>query len=137
VFRRLPYIVLLLHAYVAWRLRRPVALDDPVYMKMREDPRSSDVATLPRAESVQMATERAWPFLQQMMAGSRGEDSTLLVVTHGNIIRGLCAKLDGQEGEALLQMPVPNAVPIIYEIGGNMMARRRLALPSARVQGAA
>lgn len=94
---------------------------DPRYLRIIEDPRYSDHGVLPRGESLQAAVERVLPFLKQTLGSILETESTVLVVTHGNVIRGLCAAFEGLRGDGLLGLTIPNAVPMLCEIGPSMV----------------
>jgi 2,3-bisphosphoglycerate-dependent phosphoglycerate mutase len=60
------------------------------------------------------------------------EGRRLLVVSHGNTLRGLVMHLDGLSAEAMERVEIPYAVPLVYRFAPDLsvLGREWLALPA-------
>ena len=45
----------------------------------------------------------------------------MLVVAHGNSLRGLVKHLDGISDEAIAELNIPTGQPLVYELGDDFM----------------
>lgn len=91
-----------------------VAPDDPRHP--RHDPRYAglDPADLPAGESLRDCQARALPYWRDVLLPRIAAGRRLLVVSHGNTLRGLVMHLDGLSPEAMEQVEIPSGVPLIY-----------------------
>lgn len=50
---------------------------------------------------------------------------------HGNSIRALIKELEGLSDEAIIELEIPNAVPLVYELDSNLkpVAHYRIEVP--------
>lgn len=94
------------------------------------DPRYDHIPRpeLPVAESLELTIQRTMPYwfetiVPQIQAGQR-----VLVVAHGNSLRGLVKHLDGLDDEAITRVNIPTGVPLLYELDEDMrpVSRRYL-----------
>lgn len=69
----------------------------------------------PQGENLTDVTYRAWSALQRLIAEPSGG---LLVVSHGVAIRCILGKALGLTTEKILEMKIPNAVPIVLRRQG-------------------
>lgn len=69
----------------------------------------------PQGENLTDVTIRAWGALQRLIAESSG---SLLVVSHGVAIRCILGKALGLTNEKVIEMKIPNAVPIVLRRQG-------------------
>ena len=101
-----------------WRgYRQPppaVAADDPRHP--RHDPRYAGLvpAELPAGESLRDCQARALPYWNEVLLPRIAAGRRLLVVSHGNTLRGLVMHLDGLGPEAMERVEIPSGVPLIY-----------------------
>ena len=84
----------------AWRRSydvRPPALaeDDERYVSMRKNPRYQSHSVVPRTESLKDAMERLMPYWESVILPSLADSSQVLIVAHGNNIRGLVKHMEG------------------------------------------
>lgn len=71
---------------------------------------------LPRGESLRMAIKRLIPFVQEIIDRElRDGGRTVLLVTHGLIVRGLIKTLSGVSDEDISKINVPNGIPLVFE----------------------
>lgn len=82
------------------------------------DPRYNQVnpQLLPSGESLKMTIERLIPFWSQELEPRLKMNQTLLIVAHGNSLRAIIQMLEHLKPEALLELNVPTAIPLMYEL---------------------
>ena len=93
----------------------PLAEDDP--RNPRFDPRYRDVpeAELPRTESLLDTVGRIMPYWKCEILPALARHDSLLVVAHGNSLRGIIKHLKGISDEAISEFNLPTAVPYVFE----------------------
>jgi len=106
---------------------RPPALDPGDPRHPLHDPRYRGIApaVLPASESLRDCQHRAlacWreALLPRLRAGDR-----LLIVSHGNTLRGLVMHLDGISAEAMEHVEIPPGVPLIYRFAPDLTVASR------------
>jgi 2,3-bisphosphoglycerate-dependent phosphoglycerate mutase len=107
-----------------WRgyLERPPALDDEDPRHPRHDPlyRNLDAALLPATESLQDCQRRTLPYWKDVLLPRIAAGRRLLVVSHGNTLRGLVMELDGIDPQAMERVEIPSGVPLIYRLAPDL-----------------
>jgi 2,3-bisphosphoglycerate-dependent phosphoglycerate mutase len=107
-----------------WRgyLERPPALgsDDPRHP--RHDPlyRDLNTALLPATESLQDCQRRTLPYWKGVLEPRIAARRRLLVVSHGNTLRGLVMHLDGIAPQAMERVEIPSGVPLVYRLAPDL-----------------
>ena len=93
----------------------PLAEDDP--RNPRLDPRYAGVADseLPRTESLKDAIARAVPYWKDVIFPSLKDEDSIIVVAHGNSLRGIIKYLKGISDEDIVSLNLPTAVPYVFE----------------------
>lgn len=93
----------------------PLAEDDP--RNPRFDPRYRDVpaAELPRTESLADTVARILPYWKCEILPALARHDALLVVAHGNSLRGIIKHLKGISDEAISEFNLPTGVPYVFE----------------------
>jgi 2,3-bisphosphoglycerate-dependent phosphoglycerate mutase len=101
-----------------WRgyFDRPPALDSKDPRHPRFDPLYRHVAPalLPGAESLRDCQQRTLPYWHEVLSPRIASGRRLLVVSHGNTLRGLVMHLDGITPDAMEQVEIPSGVPLVY-----------------------
>lgn len=69
-----------------------------------------------RAESLADLTARLRPWWQARVEPCVAEGKTVLVVTHGSVVRAIIKELEGLSPEEISQVNVPTGVPLAYEL---------------------
>jgi len=87
--------------------------NDPMYKHVPK-------AALPGAESLAMTVDRVMPFWNDTIAPCVMAGKSCLVAAHGNSLRAICKYLDGMTEEDVLELNIPTAVPLVYELDGNL-----------------
>jgi len=103
-------------------------LDDPRHPRF--DPRYAHLPPeqLPASESLRDCQARLLPYWNEVLAPAILAGRRLLVASHGNTLRALVMHLEGLSPEAMEQVEIPSAEPLIYRFGADMavVARERL-----------
>jgi 2,3-bisphosphoglycerate-dependent phosphoglycerate mutase len=101
-----------------WRgyFDRPPAVegDDPRHPRFDPLYRHLDPALLPATESLRDCQERTLPYWREVLAPRIAAGRRLLVVSHGNTLRGLVMHLDGIDPDAMERVEIPSGVPLVY-----------------------
>ena len=89
--------------------------------------RSYDVAP-PNGESLKDTAARAIPYFKEVILPEVKAGKTVLVSAHGNSLRAIVMYLDNLTKEQVLELNIPNGVPIIYEIDeeGKILSKTEL-----------
>jgi len=93
----------------------PLAEDDP--RNPRFDPRYGAVpdASLPRTESLCDTIARTLPYWECVVVPALVRWDDVLVVAHGNSLRGIVKQLKGISDDAIAALDLPTAVPYVFE----------------------
>lgn len=92
----------------------PLADDDPRHPRF--DPRYADVPRelLPASESLADCQRRMLPYWRDVIVPRLKAGRRLLVVSHGNTLRGLVMHLDGLSPAAMEKVEIASGVPLVY-----------------------
>lgn len=103
--------------------RRGFAISPPELKKEDErypghDPRYAALLSheLPLTESLASTIERVIPYWQQVIKPRVTEGKRVIIVAHGNSLRALVKYLDNMSEEAIMELNIPTAVPLVYEL---------------------
>jgi 2,3-bisphosphoglycerate-dependent phosphoglycerate mutase len=120
----------------AWRRSfdvPPPALDASDERWPGNDPRYADIPRneLPLGESLEMTIARTMPYWFEEIVPDIRAGKRVLVVAHGNSLRGLVKYLDGLDNAAITKVNIPTGVPLLYELDHELRAvsRRYLGDP--------
>lgn len=91
-----------------------VDLDDPRHPRF--DPRYADLSPddLPATESLADCQRRMLPYWHEVLAPRVRAGRRLLVVSHGNTLRGLVMHLDQLSPQAMEHVEIEPGVPLVY-----------------------
>jgi len=105
-----------------------LALDDPRHPRF--DPRYADLPpdVLPAAECLADVVARMLPYWYDGIVPDLRTGATVLVVAHGNSLRALIKHLDGISDTDIAEVNLPTGVPILYELGADMMPSEQVPL---------
>jgi 2,3-bisphosphoglycerate-dependent phosphoglycerate mutase len=93
----------------------PLALDDP--RSAANDPRYVGLgAELPRTECLKDTVARFLPYWHERIAPAVRAGRRVLIAAHGNSLRALVKYLDQISDEAIADLNIPTAVPLVYEL---------------------
>ena len=74
----------------------------------------------PLGESLKMVIERVVPYWQQYVVPEIQAGKRVLIVAHGNSLRGLVMHLDKLSEEEVLQLNIPTGKPLVFELNKNL-----------------
>merc|ERR1719401_1603748 len=87
--------------------------NDPLYKNV-------PAAALPGAESLKLTVERVLPFWFDNIAPCVMSGASVLVAAHGNSLRAICKYLEGMTEAEVLELNIPTAVPLVYELDAKL-----------------
>ncbi|WP_252974488.1 phosphoglyceromutase [Janibacter melonis] len=96
----------------------PIEPDDEY--AQTDDPRYAGI-DVPRTECLKDVIERFMPYWEGPLAEDLRAGRTVLVVAHGNSLRGLVKHLDGISDEDISGLNIPTGMPLVYELGDDLM----------------
>ena len=101
---------------------RPPLLEQEDERNPQKDPRYSklSVADIPLGECLQDNVQRVLPLWNESIAPALKANKRVLLVAHGNSIRSLIKYLDQMSNEAIMEVNVPNGIPLVYELDDNL-----------------
>ena len=77
-------------------------------------------AELPRTESLKDTIDRIMPYWESDIFPALKDAHTLLVVAHGNSLRGIIKHLKHISDEDIIKLNLPTAVPYVFEFDENL-----------------
>ncbi|WP_272700228.1 2,3-diphosphoglycerate-dependent phosphoglycerate mutase [Desulfovibrio sp. Fe33] len=95
-----------------------------------KDPRYAALAPedLPRCESLSRTIDRTMPYWFDTVAPQVRAGKRVLIVAHGNSLRGLVKFLDGMSDEEITALNIPTGLPLVYELNDDLSPVRRYYL---------
>lgn len=98
----------------------PIVEDDE--RNPRFDPRYAEVPDneLPRTESLKDTIDRILPYWKEVIFPNLETADELLVVAHGNSLRGIIKYLKGISDQDIVSLNLPTAVPYVFEFDDEM-----------------
>lgn len=98
----------------------PVMEDNhPYYEEIVLDPRYSTGPPpneFPKFESLKLTIERTLPYWEQTIVPSIKAGKKVLIVAHGNSLRGIVKHLDNMTDEEIMNINLPTGIPFFYEL---------------------
>jgi 2,3-bisphosphoglycerate-dependent phosphoglycerate mutase len=101
---------------------RPPLLEPGNELNPKNDQRYSklNATDIPLGECLKDNVERVLPLWNESIAPALKAGKRVLLVAHGNSIRSLIKYLDQVSDEAIMEVNVPNGVPLVYELDDNL-----------------
>jgi 2,3-bisphosphoglycerate-dependent phosphoglycerate mutase len=101
---------------------RPPLLEQDDERNPQKDPRYSKLtaADIPLGECLQDNVQRVLPLWNESIAPALKANKRVLLVAHGNSIRSLIKYLDQMTDEAIMEVNVPNGIPLVYELDDSL-----------------
>lgn len=95
-------------------------MDDP--RSPRLDPRYAELSDeeLPMTEALKDTIARLMPYYEGTILPAFQQHEEILVVAHGNSLRGIVKTLKGMSNEEIIGFNIPTAVPYIFEFDDRM-----------------
>ena len=109
---------------------RPPLLEPDDERHPKYDPRYQNLAPdlLPRGECLKDVLLRMLPYFFDAIVPDLMAEKNVLVSAHGNSLRAMIKHLENIGDEEILDLELPNGVPIIYEFDENFKAVKTLQL---------
>jgi len=109
----------------------PLEASDPRHP--RHDPRYTTLtaAELPATEALKQTVERFVPYWQETIAPAISAGRRVLITAHGNSLRALVKHLDGIADDKIVELNIPTARPLVYELDDAMKPIRSYYLGDA------
>lgn len=109
----------------------PLPVGDP--RESNADPRYRRVppAQLPRTECLKDTVARVVPYWNESIAPAVRMGKRVVVAAHGNSLRALVKHLDGIGDEKIVEMNIPTARPLVYELSDDLKVIRSYYLGNA------
>ncbi len=85
-----------------------------------DDPRYAGIE-VPKTECLKDVIVRFMPYWEGPLQDDLKAGQTVLVVAHGNSLRGLVKHLDNISDEAIPALNIPTGQPLVYELGEDFM----------------
>lgn len=103
----------------------PLDLDDPRHPRF--DPLYATLAPeeLPASESLRDCQRRTLPYWDEVLLPRLRGGRRLLVISHGNTLRGLVMHLDGLSAEAMEKVEIASGVPLVYRFAPDLSVTGR------------
>jgi len=101
---------------------RPPLLEAHDERNLKNDGRYSklNAADIPLGECLKDNVERVLPLWNESIAPAIKANKRVLLVAHGNSIRSLIKYIDEMSDEAIMEVNVPNGIPLVYELDDNL-----------------
>lgn len=97
-----------------------LALNDPNSPRM--DPRYNELTDeeIPLTESLKDTIARLMPYYNNVILKALEKHEQIMVVAHGNSLRGIVKELRGMSNEEIIKFNIPTGIPYIFEFNDNM-----------------
>jgi 2,3-bisphosphoglycerate-dependent phosphoglycerate mutase len=93
------------------------------------DPRYAGLGGgVPLTECLKDTVERVLPYWHQTLAPEISRGRNVLVAAHGNSLRALIKYLDGISDDEIVDLNIPNGIPLVYEFDKDLRPLRRYYL---------
>ena len=111
----------------------PPALEANDPRSERSDRRYANVAAndVPLTECLKDTVERVVPFWNEAIAPTIKSGKRVVIAAHGNSIRALIKYLDEVSDDAIVNLNIPNGIPLVYELDENLKPIRHYYLGDA------
>lgn len=109
---------------------QPPALDLHDERSPRMDPRYAELSDseIPLTESLKDTIARLMPYYKEVILKSFNKYETVMVVAHGNSLRGIVKELRGMSNDEIIKFNIPTAVPYIFEFNDRMELQKHYFL---------
>ena len=99
----------------------PIADDNP--WNPNRDPRYAHLppGLIPTSECLADVVDRLMPYWHDALVPDLQAGRTVLISAHGNSLRALAKHLDRIDDESIAALNIPTGMPLVYEMGPDMM----------------
>ena len=101
---------------------QPPALDLHDERSPRMDPRYAELSDseIPLTESLKDTIARLMPYYKDVILKAFNKYETVMVVAHGNSLRGIVKELRGMSNDEIIKFNLPTAVPYVFTFDERM-----------------
>src|SRR6056297_521210 len=94
------------------------------------DPRYADLddSQIPRTESLKDTIERFLPYWHDTIAPAIKAGNRVIIVAHGNSLRGLVKHLDNISEQEIVKLNIPTGIPLVYELDDALKPQKKYYL---------
>jgi 2,3-bisphosphoglycerate-dependent phosphoglycerate mutase len=89
------------------------SFDDPRYAKLKRE-------EIPLGECLKDNVARVIPLWEESIAPALRAGKRVLIAAHGNSIRSLVKYLDNVSDADIMEINIPNGIPLVYELDDNL-----------------
>ena len=109
---------------------QPPALDMHDERSPRMDPRYAELSDseIPLTESLKDTIARLMPYYKEVILKSFNRYDTVMVVGHGNSLRGIVKELRNMGNDEIIKFNIPTAVPYIFQFDDQMKLQKEFFL---------
>jgi 2,3-bisphosphoglycerate-dependent phosphoglycerate mutase len=111
--------------FMLWRrsydVPPPPLADDDEYSQVHDVRYADLLESVPRTECLKDVVGRLLPYWYDGIVPDLRLGRTVLIVAHGNSLRGLVKHLDGLSDEAVVALNVPTGIPLRYELDADSL----------------
>ncbi len=109
---------------------QPPALDLHDERSPRMDARYAEMSDseIPLTESLKDTIARLMPYYKDVIMKSFDRYNTVMVVAHGNSLRGIVKELRGMSNDEIIKFNIPTAVPYIFEFDDQVKLQKEFFL---------
>jgi len=100
------------------------AVHDPRYATLKPE-------EIPDTECLKDTVARVLPYWHEVLAPAIKAGQRVVVAAHGNSLRALVKYLDGISDADIVEMNIPNGVPLVYEFDADLKPLKRYYLGDA------
>jgi 2,3-bisphosphoglycerate-dependent phosphoglycerate mutase len=83
---------------------------------------------VPRTECLKDTVDRTLPYWYDFIAPDILSGKRVLIVAHGNSLRGLIKHLDKMSDDDIVKLNLPTGIPLVYELNENLQPVRHYYL---------
>lgn len=111
----------------------PPALEENDPRLELDNPRYADITAedFPRTECLKDTVARFLPYWHETIAPSVKSGKNVIITAHGNSIRALIKYLDKVSDDAIVNLNIPTAQPLVYELDADLKPIRNYYLGDA------
>jgi len=108
----------------------PMALDanDPRYPGFDPKYAGLDKSRMPRTESLKDTIERFLPYWHETIVPKIKDGKRVIIVAHGNSLRGLVKHLDDISEQEIVKLNIPTGIPLVYELDDALKPQKKYYL---------
>ncbi|MES2964218.1 MAG: 2,3-diphosphoglycerate-dependent phosphoglycerate mutase [Bdellovibrionota bacterium] len=109
----------------------PLSADDERHPKFDSRYKNVSPEDLPGSEALKNTVERFVPYWNESIVPDLRAGKRVLITAHGNSIRALLKYLENIPNDEIVELNIPTAAPLVYELNDDLKPMRRYYLGDA------